>query len=230
MIRTFIIGGAFALAASGASAALINFEEKAPLTGAGAPHFNNVGQSYTNGSITFTSSESMQLVQTGGKANGFVPNDTPEGTGGGNLPFGEIFLTGDFDDNTDMTLSFATALSGLTFDIADIDGSGTNNERFTFEAFSGGSAVAGSFQEFFGEGRTDASVVTINFGGIGTFDEIRIFGTTPGGTRNIGWGIDNINTVENNPAPNPVPLPAGAILMLTALGGFGVMRSRKRQS
>lgn len=236
MIRTFIIGGAFALAASGASAALIDFENEFPLNP--DPTLIPVGNTYTNGSATFSSTETMKLVGIGSTPNtaGFVPNDTPGSTASGPASFGNVFLTGDFRGNTNMNISFASALSAISFEIVDIDGGNDNvvgdnqEEQFTFQALQGGSVVASQLitsRDLTGP-LNEAGVVTVSFAGL--FDEISIVGVTPGGSRNIGWGIDNINTVENNPAPNPVPLPAGAILMLTALGGFGVMRSRKRRS
>jgi hypothetical protein len=231
MFKTGLIAGLFVIGATGAMAATVDFENESPINqGPGAPDFENVGTTYINGGITFTSTEFMQLVQTGGQVNGFVPNDNINAASSAVTSFGNIFLTGDFLSNTNMTLSFATALSAISFEIADIDGAGGNsNERFQFEALSAGSVLATTIIQASG-GTPDAQVDTISFGGIGTFDQIRIVGTTVSGARDIGWGIDNIVTTQAPGAPSPVPLPAGAVLMLTALGGLGALRARKRRS
>ncbi len=44
--------------------------------------------------------------------------------------------------------------------------------------------------------------------------------------KNASWKLKSV-TVDYTPPP-AVPLPAGAVLMLTALGGLGVMRKRKK--
>lgn len=235
MIRTGLLAGLVAFGASGAMAASVDFENEAPLTP--DPTLIAIGDTYVNGGITFTSTEVMQLVGVGpNPRSGFVPNDDPGQTvGGAPTNFGEVFLTGDFNRNTDMTLSFAEA-TFMSFDIVDIDGGNDNvvgdaaEENFAFNFLNGGVSqgitivnsrdLTGPFN--------DAGVINVSFTGF--FDSVEIVGTTPGGNRNIGWGIDNIVTVESNPGPNVVPLPAGGVLILTALGGFGLLRARRRRS
>ncbi len=231
MIKSVALGSLFAIAASGASAALIDFENEHPLNP--DPTLIAVGNSYVNGGITFTSTETMQLVGTGGPRHGFVPNDTPGSTASGPADFGNVFLTGDFDDDTNMNLSFGSVLSNITFDIVDIDGGDDNvvgdaqEEQFVFTFLNGG--VAQGSQTITSRDMTgslnEAGVVAVSFGGL--FDEVSIVGTTPGGTREIGWGIDNIVTTSSG--PSPVPLPAGAVLMLTALAGIGAIKARRRR-
>lgn len=218
---------AVALCATSGFAAVVDFENEAPLTP--DPTFIPVGNSYINGGITFTSTEFMQLVGVGPGTNGFVPNDTPGSSASGPASFGEVFLTGDFGGNTDMNLTFGGSLSQIAFDIVDIDGGDDNivgdlqEEQFTFEFFQGGASqgsqlvtsrdLTGALEE--------AGVVRISFAGL--FDEVQITGVTPGGTRGIGWGIDNIETT-------PVPIPAAGLMLITAIGGFGLMRRRNKRA
>ena len=236
MFRTSIVAGCFALATSGAMAATVDFENEAPLNP--DPTLIPVGSTYVNGDITFSSTETMQLVGVGGSTSGFVPNDSPADYEGGTpANFGEVFLTGDFVDNTDMTMSFASALTEISFDVADIDGGRQdgpnrdgNQELFIFEFLMNG-VLQGS-QTVSGDGAPDAQVVNIAFSGL--FDQVTITGTTIRGVRDIGWGLDNIvTTTQANPtaAPVPVPLPATALLMLSGLGGIGALRAaRKRRN
>lgn len=223
--RNYSIVGCALLAAffqQSAMAAIVDFENTP--SGTADPTQILTGNSYVNGDITFTSTETMQLVGVGLPRNAFVPNDNP-GLTPSSAPtdFGNWFLTGDFIDNTNMKLAFGTALSAISFEIVDIDGSGTggaNHERFTFDAYYGGSLVGGTFIQAT-NATPDAQVDTVSFSGIGLFDEIRIAGTTPGGSRNIGWGIDNITTSE-------VPVPAAAWLFGSGLIALAGLKRRKR--
>jgi len=216
-VGSAVVAGALALGASGASAFVVDFENESPLT----PDPTNVGTSYMNGGITFTSTEDMQLVGTGNPTSGFVPGDNPVPAGA----FDDVFLTGDFNNDTDMSLSFAKELRSISFDIADIDGGNdsqlgeSNEEQFTFDFLLGGSSV-GSQVVTSNDVAGDAIVTNITYSG--AFDSVNITGVTPGGTRNIGWGIDNISAT-------PVPLPAGMVLMVSAFGGLGALRLRRRK-
>ena len=218
---------ALALCGTSGFAAVVDFENEAPLNP--DPTFIAVGTSYANGGITFTSTEFMQLVGVGPGTNGFVPNDTPGSTATGPANFGDVFLTGDFKGNTDMNLAFSKDVTSVAFDIVDIDGgndstSGENQEeQFTFEAFLGGISQGSQLvtsNDLTGA-LNEAGVVRISFAGL--FDEVQITGVTPGGTRGIGWGIDNIETT-------PVPVPAAGLMLLSALGGIGLMRRRNKRA
>lgn len=215
MIATAALLGAFA---TGAHAVTVNFENE---TFAGDE--DNVGTSYVNGMVTFTSldGKDLYLAKSGANQTAFVPNDTvtPVGT------FGDVFLTGDFVKNSSLSMSFAKSLTALSFDVADIDGSGNQAEIFTFTFFSGG-LVVGTDVIQAGVNATpgDGAVTTVSFSGL--FDTVNIFNATvgkpqTGSNRNIGWGLDNINATV-------VPLPAGGLLMLTALGGLAVARRRQK--
>ncbi|MEH6591623.1 MAG: VPLPA-CTERM sorting domain-containing protein [Halioglobus sp.] len=94
---------------------------------------------------------------------------------------------------------------------------GNKNETFIFEALIENSVVD-TFSILGTDATLDGQVDKISFGGL--FDEVRITGTTTGGSRNIGWGIDNIQTTV-------VPLPAAAWLFGSAVLGLGAIK-RKR--
>lgn len=229
MKRFLMTFAALSFAGSAAFADTVDFENEGPLLT--DPTVIAVGTTYTNGAITFSSTETMQLVGVGGNpTSGFVPNDTPGSSASGPASFGDVFLTGDFNDNTDMTLAFATTISSVAFDIVDIDGGNDNRtgeaqeEQFTFSFLSGGlvAAVQTITSNDLTGALNEAGVVTVSYAGL--FDGIEIVGITPGGTRNIGWGIDNINFTE----VAPVPLPAAGFLLLGALGGLGMMRRRQK--
>lgn len=215
---------AFSLFSTGAMAITVNFEDEFPLT----PDPTNVGMSYSNGGINFTSTEIMQLVQVGSPTSGFVPDDMPVGN-----TFGNVFLTGDFNDNTDMMLTFGGNLSSIFFDIADIDGGTSdsiigqsNDESFTFQ-FLLNNAVVSSQTVTTNDVSGDGTVTPISF--VGLFDKVSITGTTPGGTRNIGWGIDNIEYTFSSDAVPEVPLPAALPLLAGGLGLFGLMGWRRKR-
>lgn len=218
MKRLSLIAGAFAVSASGAFAASVDFENEAPL----AVDPTNVGMSYSNNGLNFSSTENMQLVQTGAPTSGFVPDDMPVPAGA----FGDIFLTGDFNDNTDMTITNGSAFSDISFDIADIDGgndnqSGESNEENFVFSFLLNNVVVDTIVINSNDVSGNGQVSNVSYAGF--FDEISIVGTTPGGSRNIGWGIDNIRATE-------VPVPAALPLMLAGLGGLGFMARRKRKA
>ncbi|WP_298836111.1 VPLPA-CTERM sorting domain-containing protein [uncultured Roseobacter sp.] len=223
MNKLSILTCAFALTATTGFAATVDFEDEAPLSSDPL----SVGTMFSNGIIDFSSTENMQLVVVGEPTSGFVPDDMPVGG-----DFGEIFLTGDFDGDTNMNLTFgAHTLDFISFDIADIDGDEPgqdfggvgvdptdNDEVFTFEFLLDG-ILQGSVVVDASDVDGDGEIATISYAGL--FDEVSIVGTTNGHTRNIGWGIDNINT-------NQVPVPAAGLLLLAGIGGLGALRRRKK--
>ncbi len=82
-----------------AMAAMVDFENETL-----SPGPISVGSSYVNGSITFTSTEVLQLVGVGVGEAGFVvsnaASNTPGSTPGGvAAQWGEFFLTSDFNNN-----------------------------------------------------------------------------------------------------------------------------------
>ena len=217
MIRTITAAAVLAVASTGAFAATVDFEDEFPLT----PDPLNVGTSYSNGGITFTSGDGndLYLVEAGAPVDAFVPGDNVES----GADFGEVFLTGDFNLTSAVTMSFAQTTE-MFFEIADIDGSGSQQEIFSFDVLLNGLSVD-TFTISSGDADTGNAIVTnIAITGL-LFDEVQISNTTAGGgnNRNIGWGLDNIYVAA-------VPLPAGLVFSLTALGGLGALRLRKRKA
>lgn len=219
MLRAISAAAVSLLIAGGAHANVVDFEDEAPLS----PDPTNESTSYSNGGITFDSLDGndLFLVQTGTPTNAFVPNDDPSPGGA----FGEVFLTGDFIANSAMGLTFDKDLNSISFDIADIDGSGEQAEIFTFEFLFNGSSLSTITKQAGVDADTGDGVITpISFGGQ-RFDQVlitnRTVGEADGSNRpNIGWGIDNINA-------SPVPVPAGVVLLVSGLGGLAFMRRRK---
>lgn len=221
--RNYSIAGCALLAAlfqQSAMAAYVNFENESPINP--DPTLITVGNTYTNNGISFTSTETMKLVAVGpNPTSGFVPNDTPGSTATGPANFGQTFLTGDFNNNTDMTLNFAAA-QGISFQIVDIDGGNdsivgdANEENFVFN-FLLANVLQGTVTINSRDVTGDAFVSQVFFAGL--LDEVQIVGTTPGGTRNIGWGIDNITT--------EVPVPAAAWLFGSGLIALAGLKRRK---
>ncbi|MEM7743189.1 MAG: VPLPA-CTERM sorting domain-containing protein [Pseudomonadota bacterium] len=212
-VRTLVLA-ALVAGATGMSAQALSIDFEGETVG-------NKGDSFTIGTTTFSRDPLLdsfvQVADVGGTQTAFVPDDIPTPNGA----FGEKFASGSFDaGDTGMMISFGGILSEITFDIADIDGTGGDRESFQIDYFLGGSGVG--TQTFAAPlvGIVDGSVTTIMFSAA-TFDEIKITGTTPDGNRKIGWGLDNISATV-------VPLPASVFLLLGALGGLGLIaRSRK---
>lgn len=217
MIKITRVIAALLFSASAGFAATVDFENE---TIPANPGKINVGLSYVNNGVTFSSldKKNMFLADVAGKQTAFVPDDMPVGKS-----FGKVFLTGDFKKNSAIGMSFGTALQSISFDIADIDGKGKQREIFNFDFLLNGSVV-GNLVRTPGDGfvpNADGGITTVSYSGM--FDEVHIRNRTKssktGKNRNIGWGLDNIQTT-------PVPLPAGAVLILTGLGAFGLMRRK----
>lgn len=218
-IKSYIAAAAASVVLAGPAAALnIDFE------GVLAPGQNVASLGNTTsigGGITVSSvGPEMRVVRVGKPTNAFVPNDevTPAGA------FGTAFLSTDlWSPVIDVTMDFAKAVSDLSFYIADIDGDekgepASNHEVFTITGYKGGMAVTStviSAMDVAGDG----VATLVDLAGY-TLDSVSIMGTTSGGQRLIGWGLDNIQA-------SAIPLPAGAVLMLSALGGMAAMRRRK---
>lgn len=174
--------------------------------------------------VTVSSTDTpIQVVKTGNPRDGFVPDDMPE-----NESFGNFFLTGDFIEDTNLTLMFATDIVGLSFDIADIDGGGPNNlqnvEMFTFIASLNDVPVETIMVDALDDNAGNAVITKIAFGDDIRLDKLSITGITTkeeGNKRNIGWGIDNIHATE-------VPLPAAGWLLIGAFGGLAAMKRRRK--
>jgi hypothetical protein len=220
-IKLLSAATALVLSVGTANAALLNFETgfSGDLTSLGTDeYFGSVG-------VTFSSPNGLNIAKVGGNpTSGFVPNDTPTPTG----VFGQYFLTSDFGQVTSLFIDYDAGVSEASFDVADIDGSGSDLEVFTFTALDGSSNVLAS-QIIDGNNPLagDAKAITVGFSGLsGLIKRIEITGTTSGGSRLIGIAFDNFNT--NVDITTPVPLPAGLPLAMAGLGALGLLRSRRK--
>ena len=200
---------AAALMVGAANAAIVDFETAGP---EGTPvlptDFNDQG-------ISFTSTDGLQIVQTGAPQVGFFPDDTVEDDA-----FGDFFLGTDFDDNeTDLTITYLTAVDALSFDLADID----DDEVFTIEVFGVGGALLASQTITAGDpGTGNQQVVRVGFSDLGAqIAQVVINGRR--GSGRLGIAFDNFNTTVNT----AVPLPAAAPLFLAGLGGIAAYRRRR---
>lgn len=214
----------FVVSAGMAQAITVDFENEVAIGADDAVNVTGSGP-YQNNGVTFTSGDDgdLFLVGSNGAVGAFVPNDsvTPVGS------FGNVFLTGDFDANSAMTLSFTRA-SSISFDIADIDGPGERAEQFFFTFFDGALEVDTIFRQAGVAPTTpgDGTITTIEYTGF--FDRVEITNRTVGDPTGanrpaIGWGIDNIEI-------EPVPLPAGMVLFVTAFAGFAAVRTQRRKA
>lgn len=207
MFKTLAVAGAFSMAAVAGHAASINIDFETRFAG----HETDIDDPYTIGGVTFTRGKDQTVVKTGAPQDGFVPND--------NIAcgmFGDFFLTDDFTANqtVDLTLDFDGPVTGLQFYIGDIDGGGGNREVFEAVAtLAGGGTSTISFTS--GDAGTGNSIATLFDFGTDAITSVSISGSTANGNR-----IDNISATA-------VPLPAGAVLMLTGLAGLGLLRRRK---
>jgi hypothetical protein len=127
--KTLLAAAVAAGLALPASAAILDFE-----TGfSGNKTILSNPQAFAGFGVTFASTGGLNVVQVGGPTDGFVPNDTPSVAGA----LGSYFLTSDFAQITDLTITYDMAVTAASFDVADIDGlqDGVNQEEiFTFKA------------------------------------------------------------------------------------------------
>ena len=194
-----------------ANAAVVDFETAGPEGTIVTPSdFNAAG-------ISFTSSDTLRIVQVGPPQAGFQPDDivVPDGA------FGDFFLGTEFDDNqTDLTINYLTAVDALSFDLADID----DDEVFTIEVFAeDGSLLASQTITAGDPGTGNQQVVRVGFSDLGA----QIASVVINGTRSegrLGIAFDNFNTTVNTA---PVPIPAAAPLFLAGLGGIAAYRRRR---
>jgi len=223
MFKTLGTATIFALAVGAAQAAVLDLE-----SGYSADITPIIGNEFEAGfGVTFFSTSGLNIVKVGGPLDGFVPNDTPNPADA----FGDFFLTSDFGRTTDLTITYTTPVAETSFDVGDIDGSGTQLEEFTFLALDAdGNVLASRFVDGNDPEAGDAAVTRIGFSGLsGLIAKIDIAGSTPGGSRLIGIAFDNFNTtIDNTGGTTPVPLPAGLPLAAAAFGALGLLRVRRK--
>ncbi|QIE41051.1 VPLPA-CTERM sorting domain-containing protein [Meridianimarinicoccus aquatilis] len=220
MNKTFFIAAAAFLFAGTAQAALLDFE-----TGYAGNKTAIVGDEFEAAfGVTFSSAGGLNIVEVGGPADGFVPGDTPDPVDA----FGSYFLTSGFGTVTQLVIDYTLGASEASFEVGDIDGSGSDLEEFTFVAKDEfGNVLSSQFVDGNDADAGDAAVTKIGFSGLsGLISKIEITGTTFGGTRKIGIAFDNFNTTLDT--TTPVPLPAALPLAIAGVGALGFVRSRRK--
>jgi hypothetical protein len=189
---------AFCCAAAAAPAATISYD----LT-TGGPN-NNTTLSLTNAGVT------MGVASTGGNINrsssGFGINGSPNAA---RIGLGEI-----------LTFTFSDAISAFS---ASIFETGAEAERFgiTINGLSTIFTIAAS--------APGSSVTTFDFASLFTtpITSFSLFGVEPNLPGNRGILVSGITVTTPPPVVvSPVPLPAGLILLLTALGAVTIAGRR----
>jgi hypothetical protein len=232
---------ALALPASSMAATLVNFEQgyddnQLLTTPIGlldsAGNASGVTLNAGAGTMSIEKSGSSDLT-TGFVTDTIIPNDTDIDA---TADLGGYFLrtTGALNVNLQnfnpvFSLSFAGGASAITGEIWDIDGTQTlGTESWTLNAHtrSGGVLSLDSFV-----GSTNGTDTTTSLDGMAwkfSFDASGSDAITSldfvfTGTKTTGIGVafDNLTVA-------PVPLPAGGLLMLTALGAVAALRRRKK--
>lgn len=227
MIRTTLLASAVAFAATGAAASLINFET--PATGGGAA--GSVGSnSLTVGDVTFTSNGDLAIAEVGDPLEGFVndtlEDDTPNDPGA----LGTFFLTTALRKTSVLDIDYANPVSGLNFDLVDIDGSQINQpEQFVIRFFDENDVelvgLAKTFTGDTGNPDTGDGVLTnVSVSSMTLIGRVSIEGTRPTGTADVGIAFDNFDV----DSPAPIPLPAGLPLLAGGLGAMAWLRRRQR--
>jgi hypothetical protein len=197
-MKSILAALAIVCAASAAPAATISYD----LTAGGSN--NSSSLSFTNTGVT------MGVTSTGGTINRNVNGFGVGGTvNAGRLGLGEA-----------LTFSFSEAISSFT---AAIFETGREAERF-------GVRINGLPTLFtIAASSNGTSFTTFNFASLFTtpITSFSIFGVEPNAGGNRGVRVSNVTVTTPPPIViSPVPLPAGLILLLTALGAITVIRRR----
>lgn len=220
MFKTLATATALTLTVGTAQAALLNFESQGYV---GDKVALGTDEAFGGFDVTFESANGLFAIKSGGPGDAFVPNDTTNPAG----QFGDYFLSSNFGKKTELSITYGTAVSAASFEVADIDGSGTNLEEFTFTAFDALNTVLKTLTVTGNDTTLDGEVTAIGFSNLGgLIQRIEIVGTTAGGTRDIGIAFDNFNTTVD--VTTPIPLPAGLPLAAAALGALGLLRARRK--
>jgi len=197
---------------------VLNFEEAGQANG----EFILEGDEFLDEyGVRFASSDDLRLVLVGGRATGFAPNDTPNPADA----FGQYFLGSSFDDRvTDLIVTYAKPVPGLSFKMADIDG----DETFVIRVFDVMNRVLDERTINAGDpGTGNRAVTAVGFSGLGE-DIARMELTGSRSRGKLGIAFDEFSVDEDL---SPVPVPAAAPLFAAALAaGAGLSARRKKKA
>lgn len=210
----FALSAALALGVGDASARVLNFEAFGAANGEDATVFGN--EFLSGYGISFSSTDRLRIVEVGGPALGFWPNDTPDPADA----MGRFFLGTAFDDGfTTLTINYASAVTGFSFDLGDIDGP----EVFEVDVFgSAGQLLAERTIRAGDPGTGDQSVYRLGFSDLGAeIARVVLSGSRSRG--NLGIAFDNFSVDKDLSAS--VPIPGAAVLF--AAGLVGIARRRR---
>ena len=211
-----VLAAVVALSTASAHAAILDFEDFGLANGedatvAGSEFLADFG-------ITFSSTDRLRIVEVGGPALGFWPNDTPDPADA----FGQFFLGTAFDDGfTTLTIDYANPVRGMSFDLGDIDGP----EVFMVEVFDAmGNSLASRTIRAGDPGTGDQSVYSLGFSNLGA-DIARIVLEGERSRGNLGIAFDNFSVDRN--MSSEVPLPASAALYFIGACVLALRRTAK---
>lgn len=195
--------------ASSANAALIDFTDKSVVAGIS-------GNTLTGNGWTLTASPSNLNLVNGGQAPGSIGPLAGQ-TDGLGIKDDEISFPSE-----SITISFKATvrMSAVYFLDLFFGAAGTEYALLAVDGVASGSFAASQFNP--GQGNTNP--------GYGAFGGLDLVG------KNFTFSVGRTNDLGGNDKPDyalagvdvaPVPLPAGALLLGSALAGFAVMRRRK---
>lgn len=140
-----------------------------------------------------------------------------------------VYKSGDSDDGSGSNIEFVET-SGLVTqkDISgETNGNSADDKEVKFSLFQDGTLLETTYRTSnLVDGATDLERVLFASDEEGTY-KLRIDGR---GMANTPDDNNIAALYDINITATPVPLPAGALLMLTGLAGFGVMRRRNKTS
>lgn len=204
MIRNTAVALSLLFAAQAASAAIIDFDTPPQAAGVIYHAYTN-GQSFDYNGFTFTNGDGYQYIWGPNDPSGVFDN-SPNSNGSNNWIFAG-------DTGTDITT--ITRTGGGLFDFTGLV------MAMSWDAIGGSDSVF-----FNGVEQIISNTLTnyeFSFFGISSLtitslQNLDIYGNPPG-----YWTADDLNLTA-------VPLPAGVVLLLTALGGLGMASKRRKSS
>ncbi|MBY6158220.1 VPLPA-CTERM sorting domain-containing protein [Pseudooceanicola nitratireducens] len=183
--------------------------------GVGTEDFESFSDGTNNPALSFTgSSGAITATLSGsGEVEGNLPSAGRFATSGS-----KIYETG---GGGDFSISFSTAISAFGFYGTDI---GDIGNQLTLRLTKSGGGIVD-----LAVGNGDSNGSLLFFGFIDTTDSYSMiqFLNNPGSGDVFGFDDMTIGDVGQIVNPPAVPLPAGGLLLISALGGIAVARRRK---